>query len=60
MPFKSIAQRKYFMANRAKLEGQGVNVDEWAKASIGKKLPVRINPKVKVAKKLLKKYKNNI
>ena len=60
MPFKSIAQRKYFMANRAKLERQGVNVDEWAKASIGKKLPVRLNPKVKVAKKLLKKYKNNL
>ncbi len=41
MPFKSKVQEKYFNANRAKLEAQGVNVDEWNKASKGKKLPKR-------------------
>jgi hypothetical protein len=39
MPFKSKAQAAYFNANRAKLEKQGVNVDEWNSASKGKQLP---------------------
>ena len=39
MPYKSEAQRKYFNAHRAELEKQGVDVDEWNKASKGKKLP---------------------
>ena len=39
MPFKSIAQERYFNANRAKLEKQGVNVDEWNNASRNRKLP---------------------
>lgn len=39
MPYKSKAQEKYFHANKAKLESQGVNVSEWDKASKGKKLP---------------------
>lgn len=39
MPYKSDAQRKYFNANRAKLEKQGVDVDEWNSASKGMKLP---------------------
>ena len=39
MPYKSDAQRAYFNANREKLESQGVNVDEWNKASKGMKLP---------------------
>lgn len=39
MPFVSQAQRKYFNANRDKLEAQGVNVDEWNTASKGMKLP---------------------
>lgn len=39
MPYASDAQRKYFNANRAKLEAQGVNVDEWNSASKGMKLP---------------------
>jgi hypothetical protein len=34
-------QRRYFNANRAKLEAQGVNVDEWNKASKGRDLPER-------------------
>lgn len=41
MPYDSDAQRKYFNANRAKLEAQGVDVDEWNKASKGMKLPKR-------------------
>lgn len=41
MPYASQAQEAYFNANRAKLEKQGVNVDEWNKASKGKKLPKR-------------------
>ena len=41
MPYKSLAQERYFNANRAKLESQGVNVDEWNKASKGMKLPKR-------------------
>lgn len=35
MPYKSLAQMRYFNANRAKLESQGVNVDEWNAASKG-------------------------
>ena len=39
MPYKSEAQRKFFNANKAKLEKQGVDVNEWNQASKGKKLP---------------------
>jgi hypothetical protein len=39
MPFKSIAQRKFFNANRKKLAAEGVDVDEWNRASKGKRLP---------------------
>lgn len=39
MPYASQAQEKFFNANRGKLERQGVNVDEWNRASKGKKLP---------------------
>lgn len=39
MPYKSKAQEKYFNANKSRLEKQGVNVNEWNKASKGKKLP---------------------
>ena len=45
MPFKSKAQEGYFNANKDKLEKQGVNVDEWNKASKGKKLPARSSGK---------------
>jgi hypothetical protein len=44
MPYKSLAQERYFNANRAKLEKQGVDVDEWNSASKGKKLPSRVKP----------------
>jgi hypothetical protein len=42
MPYKSRAQEAYFNVNRAKLERAGVDVDEWNKASKGKKLPKRV------------------
>lgn len=45
MPYKSLAQEKYFNANRKKLQAQGVNVDEWNKSSKGKKLPKRVKKK---------------
>ena len=47
MPYKSKAQQGYFNANKKKLEAKGVNVDEFNKASKGKKLP----KKAKKAKK---------
>jgi len=49
MPFKSEAQRRYFEANKAKLEKQGVNVKEWEQSSKGMKLPERA-PKTKSEK----------
>ena len=45
MPYQSKAQERYFNANRSKLERQGVNVDEWNKASKGRKLPARAKKK---------------
>jgi hypothetical protein len=42
MPYKSVAQERYFNANRAKLERQGVNVDEWNAATAGKRIPERL------------------
>ena len=41
MPYKSLKQERYFNANRAQLERKGVNVDEWNRASKGKKLPMK-------------------
>jgi len=41
-PFASQDQRKFMFANKAKMESQGVNVDEWARASKGKKLPKKV------------------
>lgn len=51
MPYKSKAQEAYFNANRAKLEKQGVDVDEWNQASKGKKLPERKAPMAKKKEK---------
>ena len=45
MPYKSQAQERYFNANRGKLERQGVNVDEWNRASKGKHLPKKVSKK---------------
>jgi hypothetical protein len=50
MPFKSEAQRRYFEANKTKLEKQGVNVKEWEETSRGLRLPERA-PRRKSAKK---------
>lgn len=44
MPYKSDAQRKFFNANRSKMEAQGVDVDEWNKSSKGMKLPAKAKP----------------
>lgn len=48
MPYKSDKQRKYFNANREKLEAEGVNVDEWNQSSKGLKLPQRASTKESV------------
>lgn len=45
MPYKSQAQRKFFHANKKKLEKRGVNVEEWDKTSKGKRLPKRAKKK---------------
>lgn len=41
--YKSRKQEKFFNANRAKLEKQGVDVDEWNRSSKGKKLPEAVS-----------------
>jgi hypothetical protein len=51
MPYESLAQERYFNANRGKLEAQGVDVDEWNAASKGKKLHARKENKVAEEKK---------
>ena len=45
MPYKSDKQRKFFNANRKKLEKQGVDVDEWNESSKGKKAPKKKSKK---------------
>lgn len=51
MPYKSLAQERYFNANRKKLEREGVNVHEWNQASKGKKLPEHKRVKEAVKKR---------
>ena len=55
MPYQSDAQRKFFNANKDKLEKQGVDVDEWNESSKGMKLPEHSKKKTKVRVKK-KKY----
>lgn len=50
MPYKSDAQRRYFNANRKKLEAQGVDVDHWNEVSKGKKLPEKASSVQALAK----------
>ena len=50
MPYKSKAQEAYFNIHKSELEKQGVNVNEWNKASKGLKLPKKAN-KLKAMKK---------
>ena len=45
MPYKSEAQRKFFHANKKKLEKQGVDLKEWDKESKDVKLPKKIKKK---------------
>jgi hypothetical protein len=56
MPYRSLAQERYFHANKSQLEKQGVNVSEWDKSSKGMKLPKRVKKhkklKIKVDNKL--------
>lgn len=49
MPYKSLQQMKYFNVHKKELERQGVNVDEWNKASKGMKLPKKAK-KIKIKK----------
>lgn len=51
MPYKSEAQRKFFHANKKKLEEQGVDVNEWDKESKGLKLPKKAEKKTTKRKK---------
>jgi hypothetical protein len=41
MPYKSKAQAAYFNIHKKELKAKGVNVDEWNRATKGKKLPKR-------------------
>jgi tRNA A37 threonylcarbamoyladenosine biosynthesis protein TsaE len=50
MPYKSLAQEKYFNANRKELESKGVDVAEWNKESKGRKLPKKVKIKLKKKK----------
>ena len=45
MPYKSIAQERFFNANKKKLQKKGVNVNEWNKSSKGLKLPKKVKSK---------------
>ena len=47
MPYKSVKQERFFNVNKKKLEAQGVDVDEFNKASKGKKLPMKAPKKKK-------------
>ncbi len=42
MPYKSLAQERFFHVNKAKLQAQGVDVSEWDRASKGLKLKKRV------------------
>lgn len=49
MPYKSKAQAAYFHIHKKELEKKGVDVDEWDKASKGKKLPKKAKKKYQFA-----------
>lgn len=55
-PYVSDAQRKYFNANKSKLESKGVDVQEYNEASKGMKLPEHA-PKRKIKIVVKKKPK---
>ena len=47
MPYKSKAQAAYFHIHKKELEKQGVDIEEWDKASKGKKLPKKVHQRKK-------------
>jgi hypothetical protein len=49
MPYKSLKQERFFHANKAKLEKQGVDVAEWDAATKGKSLPEKVKPRTRNA-----------
>lgn len=51
MPYKSDAQRRFFHAALAKGDISKATVDEYDKASKGKKLPEKVSPFQKALKK---------
>jgi hypothetical protein len=54
MPYVSDKQRRFFNANREKLEAEGVDVDEWNESTKGKDIPEKAPKKnVKKASALL-------
>jgi hypothetical protein len=46
VPFSSNRQRRFMNANKAKMEKQGVDVNEWNDASKGMKLPERAGKRI--------------
>lgn len=58
MPYVSEAQRRYFHANKAKLEAQGVDVGEWDAATKGKKIPERVGNKPTFKQKAKRAFPN--
>jgi hypothetical protein len=54
MSYKSLAQAAYFNIHKKQMEKEGVDVDEWNKASKGLPLPEH-TPKKKVMLKIKRK-----
>jgi hypothetical protein len=51
MPYKSLAQMRYFNAHRKQLEKQGVDVDEWNVSSKDKRLPKKARVRAALERK---------
>lgn len=56
MPYASDSQRRYFHANKEKLEKQGVNVKEWDEVSKDLKLPEKVKPKSSFKQRVAKAF----
>lgn len=57
--YKSKAQQRFFHVNKAKLELEGVKVDEWDKATGNKRLPERLSKKkdsAETLKRVMRKH----
>jgi len=55
MPYRSEAQCRYFNANQAKLESEGVDVDHWNESSKGKDLPAKVEKEASDALSMLRR-----